>query len=142
MKSFKQFVLEKNTEVFTNDINESQDIRNYLSSKVKNATMNKFYLVKAPNGKPLLFKYEKIVKNETIIVFGTLEYGKIIGQPEWYFRFSRLTTTNNIKDSTLLVIDTESAKKIMKELGIAGVDKIPVTKGLDKKDLPDYEVAK
>ena len=79
MKSIQEYISESKEEA----IKISQYIRSQFDKRNMNPTIGKIYLMKAPNGKPLLYKTEKIHKDGSIDYFGILLFGKIAGNSEF-----------------------------------------------------------
>ncbi len=104
------------------------------------STIDKVYLTRGPNGKPFLYRYGSIVKNSSIVYFGTMEYGKVAGHPEFYISWSKVSSANKISSGAIDVITNEDAAKLLADIGVGG--KIPPTPGVNAKPLPAYEVKK
>ena len=129
----------KITEYIANLLMESDGatVKEFISRN-GGSTIGKVYLTKGPNGKPFLYRYDKIVKNSSIVYFGTMEFGKIVNDREFYISWSKLSSTNKISPGSLDVITNADAARLLADIGVTG--KIPETPGINAKPLPAYEV--
>lgn len=116
---------------FTQFLTESGDrMRQYVDSKlptsVKQSTL---YLMKSPTGKPMLYKMGKIRNGISSFYTHVLEYGKPfknMGAKGWYLDQYEITSKNTLKHVGNVVVSTEIAKKLLKDLNINS-SKIPDT---------------
>lgn len=94
----------------------------------KNPTMGKIYLMKSPRGRPMLFFTSKIVKGSSTFSFAELKWGKVVegGQntEEWFLDWINISSTNKESHGALQVVTSETAAKMLKDIGISA-DKIP-----------------
>lgn len=109
--------------------------------------VNKFILMKAPNGKPMLVKTTSIMNNKSIFNIYVLEYGTPFTNDKsksWFLDKYILTSNDKLKDDGNIVVSTRLAKQILADSKIkinsmpgshdntAGIDKLEYTIGTAK----------
>lgn len=135
----------KNFEEFLNESLESERLDSFISDTFRNSNDNevigKLYLMKSPNGKPMLYRCDKLHKASSIYTFGIMEYGKVAGNPEFYISWNKRSSTGKISKLDISVINYETAKRLLDDISVNS-NNIPKTLGINSKEISGYIIVK